>query len=125
LLSTARRAASKEFERVPLQCKVGAGGNGVKHLWGQAGVYLHDAATLHTGEMVMVTPLGRRAADPIPMCAVAKLNAIQHALRDQRIYCAKDGGAADPTILLLQVMPQLIGRKVTSLVRQTRQPVRD
>jgi len=90
---------------VPLQCKVGAGRNRSQRLWRQAGVYFNDAATLHTGKVVMVAPLRRCAADPIAMRAVAKLDAIEHALRDQVIYRTKDSGAADPRIFLLQVMP--------------------
>jgi hypothetical protein len=67
---------------VPLQSKVCAGSDGIKRLWRQTGVNLHDATTLHTGKMMMVTTLCCCATNAIAMCSVAKLDAVEHALSD-------------------------------------------
>jgi hypothetical protein len=89
-------AAPKELKRVPLERKIGGGGNRSKRLWRQTSIYLHNAATLHTREVMVMTPFCCCTTHPIAMCAIAKLNTIEHALRDQVIYRTKDSGAADP-----------------------------
>jgi hypothetical protein len=61
---------------VPFKRKIGGRGNRSERLWSQAGVNLHDAATLNTGEMVMVTPFRRCAADAIAMRSIAELDAV-------------------------------------------------
>jgi hypothetical protein len=75
--------------------------------------------------MMVMTSFCRCATHPIAMCPVAKLDTIQHAFRDQVVHRTKDGGAADPQILLLKVVPQLVGGKVALLIGQACEPVRD
>ncbi len=96
-------------------------GGRLQGLFRQAEIEFFDLAAGGANQMMVVS----LATHPIPMSAVAHLDAIQKPQGDQRINCAVNGSAPKAGIALLQFLPQFIGGKVAARACLVRQPLSD
>lgn len=112
--SAAVGTATKEFQRMAFQRKVGFERNSGEGFAWQAGLHFHDPMAARAGDMVVMTT----TAHPIAMGAIAKFDPIQQTLFEQHFYGAIDRGASQPGIELFEVVPEFIGTKIRCARRQ-------
>ncbi len=120
-LRAAVRAAAEELKPVPLQGEVRAALDGGERFRREAHIDLHDAVALGAGQMVVV----RTAAGAEPVPPVGEAYTVEHAVLHQHLNGAEDGGAAELSVALQQILPELVRREVLALRRQLGKPARD
>ncbi len=88
---------------------------------GKADLHLDHAMTARACEVVMVAV----AAHTIVVGAIGKLDAVEQAQHGQLLDPAIDGGASQVRLVLAQVLPQIVHRKICAALGKLDEAIRD
>lgn len=110
-------ASSKELKRVTVYGEIGCGRDRGKELGRQAGGDFDYPLTLCAGDMVVV----RVATDSIAMCSIREGHPIEESPAQEKIYRSIHCRAPQVGINGLQVVPEVLRRKVGATCRMRSQ----
>ena len=114
-MRTAGGTAAKECNRMSLNRKIRLLTERGELFGGNADIDINYAVTGSAGQvMVMLVA----AADPIAVCAIGKLDAVEQASVDQHFHRTIDGRAPQARLALAQILPEIIHRKIAAAVGQ-------
>lgn len=108
----AGRTAPEELDSVPFERKSGVAFDRRQRLGRQAGSDFDDPAAARAGDMVMVRVA---ATHPIAVAAVSEIDTVEHPLPHQHLDGAEDCRPPELRVMLLEFVPQIIGREVVGV----------